>query len=644
MQDQDDNSAQLTAGLKRYEQYNKSIQKMSKEMGQQLSGDWIAIGTAASETMALMRLDFQTTSEQMITGTASIKEAFAGIEMPSGVEQSTQGVIGALSEFGKRLAEAVIAIGGLSTGIETVGDIFDTLKSGLGTFGTKLGEMSAAGSKSMEALGTASGKAFTGLQTQMANVGPKLANLGKSVSGGLVGAFRGFGTTLSGLASGGMGVMTTAIGAMGTALKSGLMGALRLAGIAFAALTSPIGIAVAAIVGIGVLMYTFRDQIADALKPVGQFFYNYIFKPLDQVVSFVVKKMASMLSWVVDKVSGAAKFFGKDELAAGLDSFSEKLDDFSKKKAPLLETTAVKVADGMRNAGKGAAEMMDVLAKKASDTLGGVKDDMDGVTEGAGEADTAIANTAAKAEESGLGDCKPCDGETGIEEAGAGDTAVGEAVSDKVMPEAPAMEVTDPNADPNAEGGDGEKLGEDGKPLLPEEETEAKRRSVIDQLKLDKDKWKGLLGNTEKGAKAIRAVESAEAVKSIITSTAKSIGKAMELGFPAAIPAAAAAAASGAKQLATIKGQFHDGIDSVPRTGSYLLEGGERVLDRRLNSDLKDYLSRGANTHNNSVNVDMHFDASMDPDTAYRNQEKLKEAMEDLFREHVLPSPFGHYR
>ena len=39
-------------------------------------------------------------------------------------------------------------------------------------------------------------------------------------------------------------------------------------------------------------------------------------------------------------------------------------------------------------------------------------------------------------------------------------------------------------------------------------------------------------------------------------------------------------------QIQSVQGQFHDGIDNVPNTGTYLLEQGERVVDNRLNKDL----------------------------------------------------------
>lgn len=40
-----------------------------------------------------------------------------------------------------------------------------------------------------------------------------------------------------------------------------------------------------------------------------------------------------------------------------------------------------------------------------------------------------------------------------------------------------------------------------------------------------------------------------------------------------------------------LAGMAHDGIDNIPKEGTWLLDKGERVVDRRTNSDLKDYLA-----------------------------------------------------
>ena len=56
----------------------------------------------------------------------------------------------------------------------------------------------------------------------------------------------------------------------------------------------------------------------------------------------------------------------------------------------------------------------------------------------------------------------------------------------------------------------------------------------------------------------------------------------------------------------TIQGMAHDGIDNIPKEGTWLLDRGERVVDSRTNADLKDYLAKGAGSGgdvNITVNV-----------------------------------------
>ncbi|TCL26802.1 lambda family phage tail tape measure protein [Azotobacter chroococcum] len=74
---------------------------------------------------------------------------------------------------------------------------------------------------------------------------------------------------------------------------------------------------------------------------------------------------------------------------------------------------------------------------------------------------------------------------------------------------------------------------------------------------------------------------------------------------PAAAATAAASAATFAADIASVAGMAHDGIDSVPREGTWLLDKGERVVDSRTNQDLKQYLSgqqQGAGGMNVVVN------------------------------------------
>lgn len=51
----------------------------------------------------------------------------------------------------------------------------------------------------------------------------------------------------------------------------------------------------------------------------------------------------------------------------------------------------------------------------------------------------------------------------------------------------------------------------------------------------------------------------------------------------------------------SIDGMAHDGIDNIPKEGTWLLDKGERVVDSRTNSDLKDFIANGGSAPN--VNV-----------------------------------------
>ncbi len=102
--------------------------------------------------------------------------------------------------------------------------------------------------------------------------------------------------------------------------------------------------------------------------------------------------------------------------------------------------------------------------------------------------------------------------------------------------------------------------------------------------------------------KAMFAVSKAFAIADSIVKIQQGIASAAALPFPANIGAMATVAAQTASIVTTISGtqlsgMAHDGIDSVPKEGTWLLDRGERVVDSRTNEDLKSYLSstRSAN-------------------------------------------------
>ena len=111
-------------------------------------------------------------------------------------------------------------------------------------------------------------------------------------------------------------------------------------------------------------------------------------------------------------------------------------------------------------------------------------------------------------------------------------------------------------------------------------------------------------------ARAMFAVSKAFAVADSIVKIQQGIASAAAIPFPANIPAMAAVASSTAGLVSTIKGtnmsgMAHDGIDSIPETGTWLLEKGERVttaetsakLDRTLEDIRRNGSGGGGNVH-----------------------------------------------
>ena len=106
--------------------------------------------------------------------------------------------------------------------------------------------------------------------------------------------------------------------------------------------------------------------------------------------------------------------------------------------------------------------------------------------------------------------------------------------------------------------------------------------------------------------KAMFAIQKAFAIAQTIVNTETASAAALApppigLGPVAGAPYSQVIRAMGYTSAAligatAISGMAHDGIDNIPREGTWLLDRGERVVDRRTNSDLKDFLNRQGNT------------------------------------------------
>ncbi|PVO50889.1 hypothetical protein [Salmonella enterica] len=125
------------------------------------------------------------------------------------------------------------------------------------------------------------------------------------------------------------------------------------------------------------------------------------------------------------------------------------------------------------------------------------------------------------------------------------------------------------------------------------------------------------------GAMALFGAENSKAAKAaFMAHQAYQIGEATVSTYAGAAAAiakqdyggAALIVAQGLAQVAKIKsvsidGMAHDGIDNIPREGTWLLQKGERVVDDRTNGDLKEFLSNQKSGE--SSNAPVHVDASL---------------------------------
>ncbi|MHA2764975.1 terminase large subunit domain-containing protein [Vibrio harveyi] len=132
--------------------------------------------------------------------------------------------------------------------------------------------------------------------------------------------------------------------------------------------------------------------------------------------------------------------------------------------------------------------------------------------------------------------------------------------------------------------------------------------------KLDIMKASGnqLLAEGAKQNKKLFQLNKSMKIADALMSTYKGMAAAMEWGMPMGPVFAAIVGAQGFLQVNAIRqmqwsGQAHDGIDYVPNTGTWNLETGERVVDKRTNADLKRYLydnNRNSLQHTASMTVD----------------------------------------
>lgn len=80
----------------------------------------------------------------------------------------------------------------------------------------------------------------------------------------------------------------------------------------------------------------------------------------------------------------------------------------------------------------------------------------------------------------------------------------------------------------------------------------------------------------------------------------------------------------------TISGMAHDGIDNIPKEGTWLLDKGERVVDSRTNSDLKNYLANGGGSGGDVYYTQTIHIASDGSATSESDAKQLGKMMENM--------------
>lgn len=138
---------------------------------------------------------------------------------------------------------------------------------------------------------------------------------------------------------------------------------------------------------------------------------------------------------------------------------------------------------------------------------------------------------------------------------------------------------------------------------------------------------KDAAGEGSAAYKAMFLAQQAIAIGQAIINTELGATKALaEGGMIMGVPAATMVRAMGYASVGliaaqTIQGMAHDGIDNIPKEGTWLLDKGERVVDSRTNADLKDYLAKGGGS-GGDVNITVHVTDSGVSTQSNQNEQK----------------------
>ncbi len=132
---------------------------------------------------------------------------------------------------------------------------------------------------------------------------------------------------------------------------------------------------------------------------------------------------------------------------------------------------------------------------------------------------------------------------------------------------------------------------------LTEQEQEQVRRSEANKVKImaaGGDQVLAMLAkNNKKAFEMQKALNIAMATMDMFRGAQKAMAESSPLMAAVMMGLVIALGTANIAQISSQQytGMAHDGIDNIPREGTWLLDGGERVVDKRTNGDLKQYLA-----------------------------------------------------
>lgn len=159
--------------------------------------------------------------------------------------------------------------------------------------------------------------------------------------------------------------------------------------------------------------------------------------------------------------------------------------------------------------------------------------------------------------------------------------------------------------------------------------------SVVDGLGSMVDMTRTAFGEQSGIYKAAFAVQKAAAIAQSIIAIQQGIAMAAANPFPYNLAAMASVAASTASIVSNISavGMAHDGLDSVPETGTWLLQKGERVTTANTSAKLDATLDRVSKDTTGGKPPDVHISTTVNGDPDQRTLLLLKETQKQAVQE-----------